>query len=222
MPTAPDARTRRRRSARALLAAAAALAGAVCLTWSLLSTAAGDSSDPDTAERGTPSAAGGTTTPATDVPVAASPEEAPRGKARPRALRVPSLGVSASVDPMTVHDGVLTPPSDAARLGWWDESARPGSAHGRVVVAGHSVHEGNGAFDVLGAVAPGDQIQVDTQGARMVYEAERVATYDKAEFAARASRIMRRTGAPRLVLITCADWDGTGFASNTVVVARPE
>jgi hypothetical protein len=33
--------------------------------------------------------------------------------------------------------------------------------------------------------------------------------------------VFGRTGPPRLVLITCEDWDGTEYRSNVVVTAEP-
>ncbi|MBW9208013.1 hypothetical protein KV097_18900, partial [Mumia sp. zg.B17] len=55
-----------------------------------------------------------------------------------------------------------------------------------------------GAFDDLG------QLEAGTE------------TYDKATLAEKSARLFRQKGRPRLLLITCEDWDGTGYRSNTV------
>ena len=41
------------------------------------------------------------------------------------------------------------------------------------------------------------------------------------ELARRSADVFGRTGPPRLVLITCEDWDGTAYRSNVVVTAEP-
>jgi hypothetical protein len=43
----------------------------------------------------------------------------------------------------------------------------------------------------------------------------------KDEVARNAEKIFAQTGAGRLVLITCDDWDGTAWRSNIVTIATP-
>ena len=43
----------------------------------------------------------------------------------------------------------------------------------------------------------------------------------KGELAREAERVFAQDGPPRLVLLTCEDWDGAAYRSNVVVVARP-
>ena len=44
----------------------------------------------------------------------------------------------------------------------------------------------------------------------------------KEEVARNAEEIFAQTGAGRLVVITCDDWDGTSWQSNVVTIAAPD
>jgi hypothetical protein len=55
----------------------------------------------------------------------------------------------------------------------------------------------------------------------VVYEVASVQVLSKAELARRSASLFSRSGPGRLVLVTCEDWDGTGYLSNVVVTARP-
>ncbi|MFC3244752.1 class F sortase [Gordonia humi] len=47
-------------------------------------------------------------------------------------------GASAPIEPVaTDARGTLLPPTDVAKLGWWVDSALPGSGAGTIVIAGH-------------------------------------------------------------------------------------
>ena len=116
----------------------------------------------------------------------------------------------------------LIPPSDPATLGWWADGARPGTRRGSVLIAGHTVHgAGKGALEDLGRLTPGAPVVVRTDRSTLRYVVERVQVFDKATLSTRAAQLFRQDGPPRLVLVTCADWDGSRFLSNVVVIARP-
>lgn len=56
-------------------------------------------------------------------------------------------GAAAPIDPVaTDYAGVLLPPQDVDRLGWWADSALPGSGAGSIVLVGHidDVAQGDG------------------------------------------------------------------------------
>jgi LPXTG-site transpeptidase (sortase) family protein len=89
------------------------------------------------------------------------------------------------------------------------------------VIVGHTVHTGGGAFDDLETLSPGDDVVVRAAKRRLTYEVTSVRVLSRAALARDSARIFGRGGAPRLVLITCEDWDGTGYRSNVVVTARP-
>lgn len=152
---------------------------------------------------------------------AATARTAPRRGVVPDVVVVPSLGVRAPVSGIRTEDGALTPPSDPASVGWWTGGARPGSDAGAAVVAGHTVHAGGGAFDDLDRLAPGGQVAVLSGRTRVAYTVESVEVLSRDELARRSARLFDRSGAPRLVLVTCEDWDGTAYLSNVVVIATP-
>jgi LPXTG-site transpeptidase (sortase) family protein len=136
-------------------------------------------------------------------------------------LVVPALGVQAPVVPISTEDGALTPPSDPQQVGWWSGGARPGASQGAAVVTGHTVHTGGGAFDDLETLAPGDRVLVRAEGADLAYRVRSVEVLSRDELARRSADVFGRTGAPRLVLVTCEDWDGTAYRSNVVLTAQP-
>lgn len=157
--------------------------------------------------------------PATKVSQEAVP--APWEPGAPRQLRIPALDVAAAVAPVEAADDVLVPPTDAQQLGWWADGARPGSARGSVLVAGHTLHDGGGALDHLEDLTTGDKVVIRTDRGRLVYEVSRVRVYDKGRLAEAAERVFSQEVPGRLVLITCEDWDGTAYLSNVVVHAVP-
>jgi len=152
----------------------------------------------------------------------ASPKPRPRPQpGLPVRLIVPSLGVDAPVIPITAPGGVLLPPGDPQILGWWQDGAQPGAANGGALITGHTVHTGGGAFDDLDTMRQGQAVRVRTSRGLLQYVVSSVTVYRKSTLARDAARIFSQTVPGRLVLITCEDWNGTGYDSNAVVVARP-
>ncbi|WP_109510366.1 class F sortase [Nocardioides speluncae] len=143
------------------------------------------------------------------------------GPAVPTRVRIPGLGVDARVQPVDERDGVLTPPSDANRVGWWRKSARLGSKEGAVVVIGHTVEGLSGAFGALGELTRGARVKVYGAGNGRGYRVRQVTELSKDELALESDKLFSKSGPARLVLVTCSDWDGDSYLSNTVVVARP-
>lgn len=118
-------------------------------------------------------------------------------------------------------DGALTPPSDPSTVGWWSAGALPGARRGSVVITGHTVHDGGGAFDNLDKLAPGSVVVVSTVRGPVRYRIATVTTYRKATLAKQAARLFDQGVGGRLVLVTCEDWNGEVYLSNVVVVAQP-
>ncbi|MGZ5415770.1 MAG: class F sortase [Nocardioides sp.] len=150
---------------------------------------------------------------------AAAPEPDPAAAA-PTRLLVPQLRVDAPVVPIGVTDGVLLPPDDPQMLGWWDQGAVPGAVRGGALITGHTVHTGGGAFDDLETLDKGDLVRVRTSRGTMEYAVTGVTIYRKGRLARDAQRIFSQTGPGRLVLITCEDWNGSGYDSNAIVFAE--
>ncbi|GAA1973004.1 hypothetical protein GCM10009798_37770 [Nocardioides panacihumi] len=209
----PDQGTRSGRNQRRLLQASLVAALAAGLLLAGQAYRAGGEGGPT--RRATSYAAGATSSPLpTEV-------RAPWRAGSPRSLRLPTLGVTAPVVPVRAPGRTLIPPSDPATLGWWADGARPGAPRGSVLIAGHTVHgAGKGALEDIGRLTPGAPVVVTTAGSTLRYVVERVQVFDKATLSTQAARLFRQDGPPQLVLITCADWDGSRFLSNVVVVAR--
>jgi len=144
-----------------------------------------------------------------------------RDAGRPERVVVPRLQVASAVLPISGNSGVLLPPSDPQEIGWWQEGPRAGARRGTTVLTGHTVHTGGGAFDNLGELVPGDAVRVGTSEGTLRYRVVRVRDYRTGALAREARRIFRLTGPGRLLLITCSDWTGTMYLSNTVVTAVP-
>ena len=160
----------------------------------------------------------GTVMPSEQAPDRAYTELAPGDPVR---ITVPRLGVRAPVVPVAVSaERVLDPPEDVLSVGWWDQSAQPGSRAGSTVMTGHAVREGGGALDELRAVRQGDVVEVVTRRGLMRYEVLRRKVYGKEQLAADAEKVFGQDGGDgRLVLVSCTDWDGSGYRSNVVVYA---
>ncbi len=139
----------------------------------------------------------------------------------PVRLVVPRLGVNAPVIGADVRDGTLWPPDDPRRLGWWTEGAAPGAVAGGALITGHTVHSGGGAFDDLETLRRGDVVKVRTKKGVLEYAVSAVTVYRKSTLARDAERVFSQTVPGRLVLITCEDWNGSGYDSNAVVLADP-
>ncbi len=120
--------------------------------------------------------------------------------------------------PIELTDSALTPPDDPRVLGWWGK--RAGSRHGTTLLTGHTVHDGGGTFDNLEDTPVGARARLNG----LSYKVTSVKVISKNELARRAPALFAQTGRPKLVLVTCEDYDrATGhYASNVVVTLVPE
>ncbi|SDL54417.1 Sortase family protein [Geodermatophilus siccatus] len=195
--------------ARGLLAGTAVLAGAVAL----LSPGA-----PAPAAAGAPP---GATVPA-PVVAEAGTDETSAAPVRVR-VRVPAIGVDSELLRLgTDASGVLVPPDDFARAGWFAGGAVPGDV-GPAVVAGHvdSV-DGPAVFSRLRDLAPGDEVLVDrADGTTARFTVTGVGRYPKDDFPTEA--VYGPTPRAELRLVTCGgDFDRSrrSYEDNVVVFAR--
>jgi LPXTG-site transpeptidase (sortase) family protein len=138
-------------------------------------------------------------------------------------LRIPRIGVDAPVVPIQSNeDRVLNPPRDPSVVGWWSDGAAPGKTRGSAVLVGHTVrNKGGGVFDDMGDLSRGDAIEVKKSGSTFGYRVKSTDVLSKTEVARNAEEIFAQTGAGRLVIITCDDWDGSAWRSNIVTIATP-
>ncbi len=141
----------------------------------------------------------------------------------PVRLEVPSIDISARINPITVSkQRVLEPPADVSAVGWWNLSAQAGSDRGRTVMTGHTVHSGGGVMDRLDELEPGATVRVVTREGTFLYRTEKVQVRSKAWVAENAQLLFgQTTGKGRLVLISCEDWNGKVFESNVIAIAVP-
>jgi hypothetical protein len=163
-----------------------------------------------------------------DVPLATtSAPAAPRAFVGevPARLDLPGRAVTAPVVPVgTGPDGALVIPDPPQTVGWWAPGALAGSGSGTVVVAGHvdSRLEGIGALAVLPVLTVGEEaVLTGERGAVLRY---RVVARREFVKAALPPDTFGRTGAPRLVLITCGgrfDSRIRSYEDNIVVYAEP-
>ena len=143
------------------------------------------------------------------------------GAGQPVRLDAPVLDVDAPVVGVDLDGGVLVPPSDPGILGWWRSGAVPGAARGTAVIAGHSVHTGGGALDDLSVLRRGDPLRLVTDHGVVHYRVRSVTVYPKSTLSSRAPRLFSQRVPGRLALVTCEDWNGVTWESNTVVLATP-
>jgi len=169
----------------------------------------------------TPSASVETTSSLPRLTTAVPPAVALAAAGPPRSVVVDSLGIDAPVVSITTQGTSLDPPDDPQVLGWWSGGADAGAARGTSLVTGHTVNAGGGAMDDLEQVRVGAEIQVTTAQGTIRYVTESVQVLDKDTIARQAPQLFSQEVPGRLVLVTCEDWDGTGYRSNVVVTAVP-
>ena len=143
----------------------------------------------------------------------------------PSRLRLPALGVTATVVPVGLgRDGSLVIPEDPRVLGWWSGGGAPGSPVGTVVIAGHvdSAVAGAGALFRLDGTPLGARITVSGPGGEATYVVRARRRYAKQGLP--SASLFAQDEAPRLVLVTCGgefDPAARHYSDNVVVVATP-
>ncbi|WP_141781890.1 class F sortase [Nocardioides albertanoniae] len=139
----------------------------------------------------------------------------------PQRLELPGLKTKAKVVPIRLRGEVLDPPRNPREIGWWVGSAKPGSAQGQTVVTGHTVHTGGGSLNKLDHIEPGQEVDIATKDGTFQHQVDSVQVLSRSELAEQSQRIFGQDhGDGRLVVITCTDWNGSGYDSNIVVFAH--
>lgn len=118
----------------------------------------------------------------------------------------------------TLPDGSQGLPDNFTDVSWWRDGQEPGQP-GNAVFAGHTYSKGDGVFDRLPQLRPGDHVVVVTRYGRQTYRVKSVGSVPFAKYGSFASQITRHTGKSGLVLQTCGDWDGSEYHATTVVFA---
>ena len=144
---------------------------------------------------------------------------------RPVAVDIPAIGVHSKLMHLGVtSDGTIQVPPLLTRAGeaaWYKYSATPGEI-GTSVIEGHvDNYEGPAVFFRLGALAPGDRVDVTlADGITAVFRVTGVRQYAKSRFPAKT--IYGAAGYAALHLITCGgafDYSTGHYLSSTVVFA---
>lgn len=146
----------------------------------------------------------------------------------PVAVHVGALDVSAPLVPVGVLEGgVMEIPDDVATVGWYATAARrvsPGDP-GTAVLAGHrdSRTQGAGALHDLGALTPGDVIEViHLDGTVSAWQVDDVLLTPRE--ALPVELLYATDGPPRLALVSCGgefDRAAGSYTDNVIVVASP-
>ncbi|MFE0422999.1 class F sortase [Streptomyces sp. NPDC058953] len=158
---------------------------------------------------------------AADVPPVA-PDPLPHSP--PRRVVAPTTRVDAPVRSVGLdRDGAIAPPppDDADPAGWWRGSVSPGE-RGTSVLVGHvDTARGPAVFYSLGALGPGDRVEVVREDGRTaVFTVYGTESLPRDGFP--AERVYADAPVPELRLITCGGrWSAeTGYEENVVVFAR--
>lgn len=144
----------------------------------------------------------------------------------PELLIVPDIDLKAPVLPIQIQQEgdarVLTPPSDYHEVGYWVDSAKPGSPSGQTVITGHTVHTGGGVMNRLGEMRPGALVQIKTKAGTLDYVTTKVFVYTKQQLSDHSDQLFSQNRTNnRLVLVTCTGWTGSYYTSNIIVFADP-
>lgn len=161
------------------------------------------------------------------VPVSSGDLPTAAGTVPPTRLRIPSIGVTATVNAVGINDrtGEFEVPPSVDEIGWYRYGPGLEAERGSVVVAGHvdSATQGKGAFYRLRELDRGDTLTVTgSDGKAREYRVVGREEYDKSKIP--LERYFARDGEPRLTLITCGgpfDAEARRYRDNIVVTAVP-
>ena len=147
-------------------------------------------------------------------------------RSRPVSLAIPAIGVHTSLIELGLNpDRTLqVPPLTQAGVkeaGWYDRGPAPGQS-GPAVIAGHvDSYQGPGVFFRLGALRPGEQIEVTrADGTVARFRIDAVDQYSKDKFP--TDQVYGPVSYAGLRLITCGgqfDYQTHHYRSNIVVYA---
>jgi LPXTG-site transpeptidase (sortase) family protein len=164
-------------------------------------------------------------TPATDAPIAGSPEPGVRLGSFSLDVEMQTGRISADVEPISVDSNeTVDPPHSTAKewktAAWVQQSTFPTDGKdGTSYVYGHACHHHVCSFTTLKNARVGDKVTVDTISGQLSYVVSKVG------FSAKTAKSLPSwasdsTVPNRLVLVTCAFEQGDTSTENIVVVAK--
>ncbi|WP_424641044.1 class F sortase [Embleya sp. AB8] len=153
------------------------------------------------------------------------PPLAPLSAAAPIRVRIPAIRVDAPLTGLDLQAGgrLAAPPADEPNLaGWYRDGTTPG-AGGTAIVAGHvDTGEGPAVFYHLGALHPGNTVEVDrADGDTAIFTIDAIEVYRAEHFP--DHRVYTAATGAELRLITCgAGYDHTEqhYLGNVVAYAH--
>lgn len=124
----------------------------------------------------------------------------------PRELTIKKLGIDANILPMGAPDGTMAAPASAWDVGWYNQSALPGSGEGALLLDGHVNDALNspGIFYNLIALVTGDTIGLERgDGQKFMYRVVKVESVPLKNVDMSAMLASSEKGKEGLNLITC-------------------
>jgi hypothetical protein len=172
-----------------------------------------------------PSAGSGS---AREADAARAAHAAPLGRSIPVSVDIPAVGLHAEIMKVGLSNSgaIEVPPLDKAlKAGWYDDGPTPGEPGPAVIdghVDSHDVPQYRAAFYQLGAVRPGERVEV-TRADRSVAEftVDSVETAGKSQFP--THKVYGGVPYAALRLITCGgpfDSDAHSYEDNVIVYAH--
>jgi sortase (surface protein transpeptidase) len=151
---------------------------------------------------------------------AVGPAHTAAARSSPVSLRIPALGLAATVGPLGLNpDGTVQVPENPDHAGWYRFGPSPGQS-GSAVILGHvDSKTGPAVFYRLRSLRAGNAIVVRlADGVVAHFRVDRVISYPNAKFP--ASKVYSRNGPPTLQLVTCGgpyDHRARTYTANVVV-----
>lgn len=138
-------------------------------------------------------------------------------------IKIAPINVDASLVGIDATSSrTLDPPRNPQQAGWWRQSAKPGTKSGKTIITGHTVHTGGGQFDHIGDLQKGAIVTITSSALTVTYKVDRVQKISKAEVDKDAINLFGQKNPHNVLeLITCSDWNGHAYLTNTFVWATP-
>ncbi len=135
-------------------------------------------------------------------------------KDRPRYFSIPTLGITNArvIEVGQTADGALDTPTNIHDVGWFNESAIPGTPDDTAILDAHGGALGDGIFKSLPEIKPGDQITIEMGDGRLLkYRVVDLATKhlgnEADDYMQNFVDLSPESGKSSITLITCTgDW----------------
>ncbi|MDE9364603.1 class F sortase [Luteipulveratus sp. YIM 133132] len=206
-------------------AAVLALSGTGLVAYGLSKqdTATPPSPGRSTAAAESPSGAASSSPPARKGAAYAVPQGEVLDRSQPTRVRIPSLKVNTDVIDLGLQPNRrMEVPQNGKQAGWFTGSPTPGQLGPSIIAAHVTWQSKRGVFFELGAMKPGQRIEVDRQdGSTAAFQVDQVGQYPKASFP--TEKVYGTVDRAELRLITCGgvyDGDSGHHLDNIVVFAH--